>query len=109
MICRPFGVATQASWPLDPTEEMQLNEMMWAAIDEELKGGRILEVGWFANGTSGYAISTEEDAKGVFASAFANYPWLQFEVHEIVDYETGKDIARQVLKNQAEQMAAMKR
>jgi len=30
-------------------------------------------------------------------------------VHEIKDYETGKEIDRQVLKVQAEQMAAMKR
>jgi len=30
-------------------------------------------------------------------------------VHEIIDYETGKAIARQVLKAQAEAMAAMKR
>jgi hypothetical protein len=30
-------------------------------------------------------------------------------VHEIIDYETGKEIARQVQKAKAEQMAAMKR
>jgi hypothetical protein len=42
-------------------------------------------------------------------NGFKNYPWIEMEVHEIIDYETGKGIARQVLKAQAEQMAAMKR
>ena len=40
---------------------------------------------------------------------FAQYPWIETEVHEIIDYETGKEISRQVLKARAEQMAAMKR
>ena len=97
-------------WPLDPAAATQLLEMMYAGIDEQLKSGQLLEFGYFPNGTSGYAISSGEvKAKDVFMSAFANYPWIQFEVHEIIDYETGKATARQVLKAQAEQMAAMKR
>ncbi|MGZ7194486.1 MAG: hypothetical protein ACXVIZ_11390 [Halobacteriota archaeon] len=71
----------RAPRPVDPTEAMQLDEMTFAVIDEELKSGRILEVGWFANGMSGYSISSGEDAKGVLTSALANYPWAQFEVH----------------------------
>jgi hypothetical protein len=97
-----------AQWPMDPIEAFELNEMMFAAIDEGLKSGRILESGWFSNGTSGYTISSG-DVKGVFASAFANFPWIETEVHEVVDWETGKGIARQVLKAQAEQMATMQR
>jgi len=95
-------------WPLDPTELAQLIEMMYAAIDEEWKSGRILDYGCFPEGSSGYAISSGE-AKDAFMNAFKNYPWIEMEVHEIIDYETGKGIARQVLKAQAEQMAAMKR
>jgi hypothetical protein len=98
-----------APWPIDPTEAMQLNEMKLATIDEGLKSGRILEFGWFADGKSGYVISSGEDAKGVFTNAFANFPWIEMEVHEIIDYETGKEIGRKVLKAQAEQMAAMER
>jgi hypothetical protein len=94
---------------MDPTEMMQAMEMMWTAIDKDVKSGRILEVGWFSNGTSGYVISSGEDTKGVFASAFSNFPWVENEIHEVLDYETGKAIGRQVLKAQAEQMAAMKR
>jgi hypothetical protein len=98
-----------APWPMDPAAATQLFEMTFAAIDEGLKGGSILEFGYFPNGCSGYAILSSE-AKDVFSGAFAQYPWFQFEVlHEIIDYETGKAAARQVLKAQAEQMAAMKR
>jgi hypothetical protein len=95
-----------APW-LDPAAT-QWFEKVFAAVDEGLKSGLILEHGFFPNALSGYTIVSSE-AKDVFMRAFADYPWLQFEVHEIIDYETGKAIARQVLKARAEQMAAMKR
>jgi len=98
-----------AQWPTDPTEAAQLNEGCFAFYDEALKSGQVLEVGFFADGSSGYVIRTGEDAKGAFAGAFGNFPWMLVEVHEVIDYETGKGIARQVMKAQAEQMAATKR
>lgn len=98
-----------APWPIDPTEAKQHDEMRFAFIDEGLKSGRILDFGWFADGTSGYVISSGESGQGVLAMAFAAHPWFEREVHEIIDYETGKEIDRQVLKAQAEQMTAMKR
>ena len=94
-----------AQWPTDPAAAL---EMMFAGIDEALKSGLILEFGYFPNADSGYIIGSG-DAKDVFMRTFANYPWFLIEVHEIIDYETGKAAARQVLKAQAEQMAAMKR
>jgi len=78
--------------------------MIFTAMDDALKSGQVLEFGWFSNGASGYSISSG-DAQGPFMRAFANFPWIEVEVHEIIDYETGKGIVRQVLK----QMAAMKR
>jgi hypothetical protein len=106
----PCGVSLHcaAQWPTDPTEVMQIMEMTWAAFDKDIKSGRMLECGWFANGSSGYVLSAGEDAKAEFAAGFANFQVLT-EVHEVLDYETGKEIVRQVLKAQAEQMAAMKR
>ena len=99
-----------APWPLDPAAATQLFEMIFAAVDEGLKSGLTLEFGYFPNALSGYAISSgEAKAKDMFMGAFTSYPWFQVEVHEIIDYETGKATARQVLKAQAEQMAAMKR
>ncbi|MGA3198809.1 MAG: hypothetical protein ABSD89_05325 [Halobacteriota archaeon] len=97
-----------AQWPLDPAAAMQWFEMAFAAVDEGLKTGLILEFGLFPDSLSGYIIYSGE-AKDVFMRTFANYPWFLIEVHEIIDYETGKAIARQVFKAQAEAMAAMKR
>jgi hypothetical protein len=97
-----------APWPMDPAAATQGFEMMFAAVDEGLKSGLILEFGLFPNAVSGYIIYSGE-ANDVFMRAFADYPWIEMEVHEIIDYETGKAIARQVLKAQAEAMAAMKR
>jgi hypothetical protein len=97
------------AWPTDATEAMQFFEMMWAAIDKDIKSGRILEFGLFENGTSGYVLRAGEDAKVEFMAGFANFPWILVEGHEVLDYETGKAAARQVLKAKAEQMAAMKR
>ena len=97
-----------APWPLDPAAATQLLEMTFAAADEGLKSGRILDFGYFLNGTSGYVVYSGE-AKDVFGGTFAQYPWWEWEVHETIDYETGKAAARHVLKAKAEQMAAMKR
>jgi len=97
-----------APWPIDPVATTRLFEMMLAGVDEQLKSGFMLEFGFFPHGSSGYAI-TSGDAKEEFGHAFGDYPWVEDEVHEIIDYETGKAIARQVLKAKAEQMAAMKR
>jgi len=97
-----------APWPQDPAAATQWFEMVFAAVDEGLKSGLYLEFGFFPNADSGYVIVSGE-AKDVFMRAFADFPWLQFEVHEIIDYETGKANARQVLKARAEQTAAMKR
>jgi hypothetical protein len=93
---------------MDPAVLTQLFDKMFATVDEGLKSGLILELGFFPDALSGYAIMSGE-AKDVFMAAFADYPWIEHEVHEIIDYETGKAIARQVLKAQAERMAAMKR
>ena len=96
-----WRINPSAPWPIDPTEAKQRDEMRFAFLDEGLKSGQLLEVGWFANGTSGYVISSSSyEAKDVFMTAFAYYPWFQYEVHEIIDYETGKEIDRQVLEAQ---------
>ncbi|HYC19397.1 MAG TPA: hypothetical protein VEF35_02090 [Candidatus Bathyarchaeia archaeon] len=100
--------ANPDAWPTDPNQVVQLNEMMFAMLDERLKSGQMLEFGYFENGKSGYAISTGDDAKAVFTSSSAIFPWFLTEAHEVLDYKTGKEILRHVKKAQAEQMAAMK-
>jgi len=97
-----------APWPTDPVESAKLAEMMFAAIDNNLKTGETLEFGFFTDGRSGYAIGTGE-SKDAFAHTFSFFPWIEADVHEMLPYETGKEVVRSVRKVQAEAMAAMKR
>ena len=92
-----------APWPADPTQMAMGMEMMFAAIDNTVRTGQVLEHGFFPDGKSGYAISTGEP-EDAFRRAFAFYPWIESDAHDIVPYETGKEIARGVLKAQAEAM-----
>jgi hypothetical protein len=78
-------------------------EKMFAAMDNLIKTGEVQEFGFFPNATSGYAI-TSGGSKGQFRGAFSFYPFVDIEVHEIVPYETGKEVIRGVLKAQAEAM-----
>jgi hypothetical protein len=97
-----------APWPTDPIDMAKIVEMMIAAMDNSIKKGEILDFGFFPDGTSGYAIISG-DAKDMFGHTFAFYPWIVGEVvHEIVPYETAKEVMRGVMKAKAEQMAAMK-
>jgi hypothetical protein len=60
-------------------------------------------MGFFLDGTSGYMMGSGE-ATDVLRSALAAFPFILVEHHEIVDYETGKGITREMLKRQAEAM-----
>jgi hypothetical protein len=97
-----------APWPTDPVEMTKLSEMMFAMLDSALKQGALLEFGYFPDGTGGYAIS-EGEAKDQLRRVTSYAPWIIAETHEMIPYETGKEIVRGVWKAQAEAMAAMKR
>jgi hypothetical protein len=99
-----------APWPteLDVAEDKKFNDMLWAVIDNWLKTGEMLEFGFFPDGKSGYAIVTG-DSKDVLRLAMLWYfPFIELEVHEIVLYETGKEIMDRVYKEYGEAMAAIK-
>ena len=49
-----------APWPMDPSKNLELNEMMWAGMDGLMKKGEIEQFGAFPDGTSGYAIGKGE-------------------------------------------------
>jgi hypothetical protein len=91
--------------PSDPVEQVQAIEMVLAQIDDALKAGQLQEFGFFPNGSSGYAILSGE-TKDAFGAAISFFPWMESEVHEMIPYETGKEITKEVLKVQ---MEAMKR
>jgi len=81
-----------AVWPADPSEALELSEKMFAAIDEGIKSGKVEEFGFFPDGWSGYVICKGE-AIDVFRSVSMFQPYMLNEVHEIIPYEKGKEIA----------------
>lgn len=85
-----------APWPTDPSEALKLNEMMWAAIDSFKQEGVIEDFGNFPEATSGYAIG-KGDATDVYRRLNMFLPYMYAEVHEIISYEKGKEILREIL------------
>ncbi len=91
--------------PSDPAEQVQAIEMVLGQIDTALKEGHLQEFGFFPKGSSGYAILSGETTDA-FGAAISFFPWMESEIHEMIPYETGKEITKEVLKYQ---MEAMKR
>ena len=89
-----------APWPMDPAEGEKLQEMMLSTIDNLSKTGGFLEFGFFPDGIGRYAISTGE-SKDNLRRAWTFGPFIVAEVHEIVPYETGKEVMRELFKAQA--------
>jgi len=90
-----------APWPRDLTEYSKLQETMWAAIDGLMKKGEIKEFGWFLDGLSGYAIA-EGDSATHFKNVSMFAAYYDFEVHEMLQYDKGKEILRALSKAQIE-------
>jgi len=90
-----------APWPTDSSKTLELNEKMWAGIDDLIKKGKIKEFGSFLDGTSGYAIG-ESEATDIFQGANRFMPYILCEVHEIIPYEKQKEIVRALCKAQIE-------
>jgi hypothetical protein len=86
-----------APWPTDPAEELKLEKMGYAALEEAMKKGEIEDVGYFTDGQSGYAIVRGE-ATDVYRMALEN-PYYDCEIHEIIPLEKAKEIELAVLKD----------
>jgi hypothetical protein len=63
----------------------------------------MLEFGFFQEGTSGYVLGTGE-AIDSFRRVTTFFPFVEIEAHEIIPYETGKEVMREFYKAQAEAM-----
>ena len=89
-----------APWPTDPSEELKMEEMYYAAVEEAIKKGEIEDVGYFTDGQSGYVIIRGE-AADVYRMTLENdyYSW---EIHEIIPLEKAKEIEIAVLKDKVE-------
>ncbi|UCH32161.1 MAG: hypothetical protein JSV05_01870 [Candidatus Bathyarchaeota archaeon] len=86
-----------APWPENPSEAAELNELLFAGVDDLIAKGEIVEFGWFPDGASGYAISVGE-ITDVFRRVSMFQPYFFSEVHEIIPYEKGKEINREILQ-----------
>jgi hypothetical protein len=84
-------------WPTDPAEALQLNETLWAGVDDLMKKGEITEMGWFMDTKSGYAIG-ESDAVTLFTNVNMFSAFFEMTVEEIIPYEVGKQVNRARLK-----------
>ena len=90
-----------APFPTDPAEFLKLVEKTWTGVDNLIKKGEAKEFGYFLDGTSGYAIG-EGESTVAFRNVSMFSPFYEFEVHEIIPYEKGKEIIKAIWKAQAE-------
>ena len=90
-----------APWPTDPSKGAELNEKMWMAIDSFKQEGLLEEFGFFPDGTAGYAIG-KGDVTDVFSRLSMFIPYMLSEVHEIIPYEKGKKVLREVMSQMAQ-------
>ena len=100
-----WHVNPSAPWPTDPSKNLEMLEMMWAAIDGLMKKGELEEWGIFPEGHVGYTIGKGE-AIDMFRNANMFYPFVINEIHEIIPYAKQKEIIR---ANTKAQIAAMQK
>jgi len=90
-----------APTPTDPSEDLKLNEMMFAGIENLMESGEIEEFGFFTDGRSGYAIGKGETID-TFRNVSMFLPYVYSEVHEIIPYKEGKETSIAVMKTMIE-------
>ena len=95
----------QTAMSPDIAEQGKAAEMWFAAIDKAMESGGLLEYGFFPDGVSGYTLF-EGETKDAFRGATTYFPGIISDVREMIPYETGKEIIREMFKAQ---MEAMKR
>ena len=86
-----------APWPTDPSEELKMEKMYYAALEESIKKGEIEDIGFFTDGQSGYII-VKGEAADVYRKTLEN-PYYDYEIHEIIPLEKAKKIEISVLKD----------
>jgi len=84
-------------WPMEASKSLELNEKMWAAMDDLMKKGLVKDYGIFLDGQSGYLIA-EGEAANLYMAANMFIPYVSAEVHEIISYEKQKEIMRAMLQ-----------
>jgi hypothetical protein len=88
-------------WPADPAEKSKLIQKIASDLDNNIEKGKIKEHGHFLDGNSGYTI-WEVEAIDIFRNLSMTWPYYEYEVHEIIPYETSGKIVGKVFKIPAE-------
>jgi hypothetical protein len=78
---------------VDPQKSRELNEILWAVLDDLMKKGLVKDYGIFPDGESGYLIA-EGEAVSVYTSVNMFIPYVSCEVQEIIPFEKQKEIIR---------------
>jgi hypothetical protein len=87
-----------ASWPVgDPQKTLELNETLWAVMDDLMKKGLVKDYGIFPDGESGFLIG-EGEAADVYMSVNMFIPYVSCEVQEIIPFEKQKELIRALCK-----------
>ena len=94
-----WRVNTAAIGTLEPSKSVEINQMMFAAMDALIKKGEIKEFGFFPDATSGYLIG-EGEATDIFKAANMFLPFILSETNQVIPYEKGKEILLALLKAQ---------
>ena len=87
---------------MDPQKSRELNEILWAVLDDLMKKGLVKDYGIFPDGESGYLIA-EGEAVSVYTSVNMFIPYVSCEVLEIIPFEKQKEIIRALCKAQIAQ------
>lgn len=85
----------------DPSENLKFVEKALATVGDLIKKGEIEDFGFFPDARSGYIISKGESTD-VFRMWETFFPNILGEVHEIIPFEKGKEIALEAAKVRAE-------
>ena len=87
-----------SAWPTTGSEVVQKTG---AAIDDEIRKGRIKEHGHFLDGNSGYTI-WEIEGTELFRNLIMTSPYYEYEIHEMIPFEKSRGIVKEVFKVSAE-------
>jgi hypothetical protein len=90
--------------PQDPMQQVKQTEGFLALMRHQLSEGSFKEVHAFLDGDKGYGISKDVPIEKVYADLQAWQPWVQFEVHQTVQFPRGIEVVLEVQKARAQMM-----
>lgn len=102
-----WRVNPTSEWPTDPSKQLELFEMFWASMDQQIKKGELEEWGAFPDATFGYAIFKGE-AADAHKMSLVFYPFFVNEVHEIISFEKMKEESSSERSNRSNEEVSLR-